>query len=172
MLVRSGYFLCLASIIFPQKAASITTTVSSIQTGLSFFLSPLFGSLSDTYGRRPFFIVRVLFYNDSQTTRAHNNQIGVVLSCLPGIALALLIWFNQTPLLYFCATIASGVISTSWVILAVVADWTDPSERTAKFGMVSSFGVFDKCAQFWAIGSGGICYCSRVCPYFVDIHVP
>nr|CAD2192364.1 unnamed protein product [Meloidogyne enterolobii] len=82
---------------------------------LSFISSPLVGALSDVCGRKPFLLLTVFF------------------TCMPIPCLKISPWW------YFTLFTFSGLFSVTFsVVLAYVADITEPNERTTACGLVSA----------------------------------
>lgn len=102
----------------PQDAAFINGLSSAVSGFLTFLMSPLLGSLSDSFGRKPFLVV-------AQAT-----------SLLPSIALVLFDKGTWSLYPYFFLNGLSGAVSSVSLVLAYIADVSSPENRTGAFGLV------------------------------------
>lgn len=104
-----------------EFAAGVVQAVSGL---LTFFGSPFIGVLSDSMGRRPLLIL-------AQAT-----------SMVPT---ALILLYSRGTLSlwpYFVAQATSGLIQSTAILLAFVADTLSPANRAAGFGLVLAFFSF------------------------------
>lgn len=91
---------------------------------LQFFGAPMLGSLSDRYGRKPVLLV-------SQT----GTMIGYIL-------LALAIYWQNLPLLFFSRMLPGFTGGNIAVILSSIADLSDNESKAKNFGLVGmAFGI-------------------------------
>lgn len=91
---------------------------------LQFFGAPMLGSLSDRYGRKPVLLV-------SQT----GTMVGYIL-------LALAIYWQNLPLLFFSRMLPGFTGGNIAVILSSIADLSDNSSKAKNFGLVGmAFGL-------------------------------
>ena len=102
-------------------AARATGLFAFVWAGMQFLFSPVIGSLSDHYGRRPVILLSNLGLGLDYILMAMAPSLG---------------WF-------FLGRAISGITASSFpTASAYVADVTQPEERAAKFGMLgAAFGV-------------------------------
>lgn len=103
------------------RAATIFGFMSVTWALMQFIFSPIFGALSDAYGRRPVLL-------------ASNAGLGldyILMALAPGLA-----WL-------FVGRILSGIFAATFsTATAYIADVTPPEKRAAAFGMIgASFGL-------------------------------
>ncbi|CAK5114482.1 unnamed protein product [Meloidogyne enterolobii] len=100
---------------FPSNKFLMNGLIMGLKGILSFISSPLVGALSDVCGRKPFLLLTVFF------------------TCMPIPCLKISPWW------YFTLFTFSGLFSVTFsVVLAYVADITEPNERTTACGLVSA----------------------------------
>uniref|UniRef100_A0A1I8BR82 MFS domain-containing protein n=1 Tax=Meloidogyne hapla TaxID=6305 RepID=A0A1I8BR82_MELHA len=100
---------------FPSNKFLMNGLIMGLKGILSFVSSPLVGALSDICGRKPFLLLTVFF------------------TCMPIPCLKISPWW------YFTLFTFSGLFSVTFsVVLAYVADITEPNERTTACGLVSA----------------------------------
>ena len=102
------------------QAAYISGLLASAYSVMQFFFAPVFGALSDRYGRRP-----------------------LMLASLGGSAASYLIMaFAPGLILLAAARLIAGVMGGSFAtVAAYLADITEPKERAQKFGLIgAAFG--------------------------------
>ncbi|VEL21728.1 unnamed protein product [Protopolystoma xenopodis] len=98
---------------FPKHTFLMNGLVQGVKGFLSFLSAPLIGSMSDTFGRKPFLILTVTF------------------TCSPIPLIKLSHWW------YFTMISISGIFSVTFsVVLAYVADITSEEERSWAYGLV------------------------------------
>ncbi|EDV23032.1 uncharacterized protein TRIADDRAFT_28065, partial [Trichoplax adhaerens] len=100
---------------FPKYTFLINGIIQGIKGILSFFSSPLIGSLSDSVGRKPFLLLTVFC------------------TCIP----IPVMWFDA--LSYFVVFTLSGMFSVTYsIVFAYVADISPTEERSSSYGLVSA----------------------------------
>jgi len=100
---------------FPDHTFLMNGLIVGIKGLLSFLSAPLIGALSDIWGRKFFLLITVFF------------------TCAPIPLMKINNWW------YFAMISISGIFAVTFsVVFAYVADVTDPSERTAAYGLVSA----------------------------------
>ena len=104
-----------------SSAALIYTLFNTVFALLQFLFSPLIGSLSDRFGRRPLILA---------------SNLGL------GLTYALMGW-APTLLWLFIGRAVSGITGASYATAsAYIADTTEPEKRAASFGILgAAFGV-------------------------------
>jgi len=98
-----------------EEAARVFGYLASCNSFVSFLVSPLFGVLSDRYGRKPLFIV-------------------VFISCIIDIAAFSLT--NTIWILFITRIIGGGGTGAFALTLAMIADITSPKDRAKNFGLI------------------------------------
>ncbi len=117
-------------------AHSITTSVSAL---ISFFLSPLVGRLSDSYGRKPLIIVSTIMRILQPISLVLNDQLG------------LSFYF------YYIASVLLAQGPGMIVVMAFIADVSSVEHRAASFSVVMGVHAVSSCVgPFLAIGLSNI----------------
>lgn len=107
------------------KAAWAVATLAAIYAGMQFVLSPVLGSLSDRFGRRPVLLIALL---------------GSGLDYLTAAAAA--IWFPNIWVLFFTRAINGASGASMSTCYAYIADVTPPEKRAGAYGMMgAAFGI-------------------------------
>eukprot|EP00499_Haloplacidia_sp_CaronLabIsolate_P010448 CAMPEP_0196774718 /NCGR_PEP_ID=MMETSP1104-20130614/3579_1 /TAXON_ID=33652 /ORGANISM="Cafeteria sp., Strain Caron Lab Isolate" /LENGTH=465 /DNA_ID=CAMNT_0042144881 /DNA_START=136 /DNA_END=1533 /DNA_ORIENTATION=+ len=144
-----------------SDAVFINGLSSAVSGFLTFLMSPLLGSLSDSFGRKPFLVI-------AQAT-----------SLLPSIALLLFdkrVW-SLYPFFFFNGL--SGAVSSISLVMAYIADLASPENRTGAFGLVLAvfsfallgtpvMGAFLPRSSVFMVATGA----GVVCVVFLVLFVP
>jgi DHA1 family tetracycline resistance protein-like MFS transporter len=147
------------------RAGLVNGWFAAIFAGMQFLMSPVIGSLSDKYGRRPLLMI---------------STAGVTLDFIL-VAIAPALWFIAV------GRVVSGITASLHTIFAYMTDMSDPRLRARNFGRMGAtmtvglvagpvtgalLGNISERAPFWgaaAIAAAGLIYVSTCVPESLDI---
>ena len=122
--VPSDVTACKDALSKSALAQSVTTSVSAL---ISFFLSPLVGRLSDSYGRKPIIIVSAIMRILQPITLVLNDQLGISF------------YF------YYIASVLLAQAPGMIAVMAYIADVSAVEHRAASFSMVMGVHAVSSC---------------------------